>query len=333
MIRHACIAALCFANLLSSAQDPQLTQFYASPTFLSPAFAGTATQSRFGINYRDQWPAIPGSFITANVAYDQYISSVNSGVGFQIMHDRAGSGALSSSQIMAQYAYEIEVKRKTFFRPALELGYSMRNIDMSRLVFGDQLARGGPDIESYEGYSGEPVRYFDAGFGLLFFTPKMWLGGAIHHLNEPNQSLQDGESVIPRKYGLHGGYRIKTKTRVIKGSAQHTVLAFNYRSQGKYDQLDIGGYYEMDPVFAGIWYRGLPGIKGLDGNDPNNDAIALMVGMTQNDVRIGYSYDVTLSILADVSGGAHEISIVYEWNNKNGRTPMSKRRIVPCAKF
>jgi type IX secretion system PorP/SprF family membrane protein len=333
MKRHACIAAICFATVHCFAQDPQFTQFYSVPTYLSPAFAGTAQQSRLGMVYRDQWPAVPGSFITANVSYDQYVRNINSGFGVQVMHDRAGSGALRSSTITGQYAYEIELKRKTFIRPALELSYSMRDIDMSKLVFGDQLARGGGNIGSFETYNGEPVRYFDAGFGMLFFTEKLWLGMSAQHLNEPNQSLQDGESIVPRKFGIHGGYRLKTKTRVIKKGRESTVFAFNYRSQGKYDQLDLGGYYEREPMFAGIWYRGIPVFKRYETAQQNNDAISAVIGFIHEGMRIGYSYDLTISGLADSSGGAHELSIVYEWRSAKKRTPISKRREVPCAKF
>lgn len=333
MIRSACIAAICFATISSFGQDPQFTQFYSAPTYLSPAFAGTAQQSRLGMIYRDQWPAIPGSFITGHVSYDQYVRSINSGFGIQVMHDRAGSGALQSSTIAGQYAYEIELKRKTFIRPALELSYSSRNVDMSKLVFGDQLARGGANLGSFETYSVEPVSYFDAGFGLLFFTENLWLGSSLHHLNEPNQSLQGGESSIPRKFSLHGGYRWKTRTRVIKRGRQSTVVAFNYRAQGKYDQLDLGGYYEKEPLFAGVWYRGIPIFKRYETATQNNDAVALVIGFMHEGLRIGYSYDMTISGLADSSGGAHELSLVYEWKNPRKRTPISRRREVPCAKF
>ena len=161
----------------------------------------------------------------------------------------------------------------------------------------------------------------------------MWLGTSVQHLNEPNQSLQDGESRIPRKFGLHGGYRWKTRTRVIKRGRQNTVLAFNYRSQEKYDQLDIGGYYEKEPIYAGLWYRGIPVFKSYEQGYQNNDALAIVIGVVHDGMRIGYSYDLTISRLADTSGGAHELSVVYEWRNTKKRTPISKRREVPCAKF
>ena len=58
------------------AQDPEFTQFYAAPLYLNPAFAGTARCPRIAMNYRNQWPALSGTFITEAFSYDQNIESI-----------------------------------------------------------------------------------------------------------------------------------------------------------------------------------------------------------------------------------------------------------------
>lgn len=315
----------------SHGQDAQFTQFYAAPTYLSPAFAGTGVQSRLAMQYRDQWPSIPGAFVTYNMAYDQYLSELNSGIGLIATHDKAGSGAMQYTSITAQYAYEIELKRKVFLRPALQFGYVNHSVDYSSLLFGDQLARGG-DVGTYEDLAKRNVGYVDMGTGLLFFTPKFWLGMAMLHLNEPDQSLLLGESFVPRKFSMHGGYRMKIRTALIRKHPQAVIAAFNYKSQGRYDQLDLGAYYEQEPFFAGLWYRGLP-LKSNGYGATNSDVIAMLIGVNVENMRIGYSYDLTISKLAGRSGGAHEISVVYDWADRRKRKAMSKRRVVPCAKF
>ncbi len=54
--------------VFAQAQDPLFTQFYANPTYISPAFAGTSIQSRFAANYRNQWPGIPKPIISYSAA-------------------------------------------------------------------------------------------------------------------------------------------------------------------------------------------------------------------------------------------------------------------------
>jgi hypothetical protein len=82
----------------------------------------------------------------------------------------------------------------------------------------------------------------------------------------------------------------------------------------------------------GLWYRGLF-TKTNGYGHPNHDAISLLAGWHSGQYKFGYSYDVTISQLSvGASAGAHEISITYEWANKRNKK-LSKRRIIPCAKF
>ncbi|MBK6893310.1 MAG: type IX secretion system membrane protein PorP/SprF [Flavobacteriales bacterium] len=325
------VAMLCILGQVT-AQDPHFTQFYAAPTYLSPAFAGTTIQNRFALQLRDQWPSIPGAFVSYNLAADQYLANLNSGIGIIATRDQAGSGALSSTSFALQYAYEIRLKHKVFLRPALQLGYASRSVDYSKLVFNDQLARGG-EVATYEYYDGRKKGYSDIGSGLLFFTPKMWFGVSLQHMNQPNQSLLESEAVLPRQLNMHGGYRFKLRSGgMVRKDPQSIVAAFNYRAQGKFDQLDIGAYYERDPIFAGLWYRGLP-VKSYKAGYANNDAIAVLVGFKVGDWRFGYSYDITISRLALNSGGAHEITTIFELADKRKKRSMARRRVVPCAKF
>lgn len=313
-------------------QDAHFTQFYAQPTYLSPAFAGTSMQSRLGLTVRDQWPSIPGAFVTYNAAYDHYLSNMSSGVGVMVNHDRAGSGALRYTNLAVQYAYEIQLKRKVFLRPALQFGMVEHAVDLSRLTFGDQLIRGG-DISTYEHVESRSTRYADLGAGALFFTPTTWLGVAFHHLNEPNQSLLLNQSKVPMRLGLHGGRRFHIKAPVIREKNESIVAAFNYRAQGRYDQLDLGAYYEREPFFAGLWYRGIPLFKSYAPGYGNSDALAVLIGILVKDMRIGYSYDITISRLAGRTAGAHELTLGYEWADRRKRRSIARRRVVPCAKF
>ena len=120
---------------------------------------------------------------------------------------------------------------------------------------------------------------------------------------------------------------------MIRKNTASIIAAFNYRAQGAYDQLDLGACIERDPVFAGLWYRGIPLLKAYAPGIPNNDAIAAVIGFKVNDWRFGYSYDLTISRLASNTGGAHELTLVYELANARRTKSMARRRVVPCAKF
>ena len=315
--------------LLSAAQDQQFTQFYAVPCALNPAFAGAGLQSRFATQYRNQWSGIPKAFTSYVATFDTYSNELKSGFGLVFQRDIAGAGGLSRSQFGFQYAYETRLKKNLYIRPAIQFSMGTRSVNFNNLTFYDQLIRNNAPI-SLETYPGQSVVYFDAGAGGLIYGPEFWAGFSAMHLNTPDESLYESQvSYLPVRYAFHGGKRFRIKGYSLKKLDHHVLVAANYLSQGKYDQLDIGCYYELKPIVLGVWYRGLP-VKSNGYQLPNRDALALLVGVQSGPFSFGYSYDITLSSLnVSNSGGSHEITMAYNLAVKI----KTKRKIVPCANF
>lgn len=320
----------------SFGQDQQYTQFYAAPMNLNPAFAGTSIQSRVASSYRNQWPALPKAFVSYNFSFDHFVPTINSGIGLMVSHDRAGTGALTFTSASLQYAYEIRLSRKVSLRPALSVGFGSNFLDIDKLTFIDQLAREDDGVTTLDPDRGrfaqEPVNYPDFGAGFLIFSDVFWFGGSIDHINEPVHSVTGRESRLPKRLNVHGGMRIKLSDAGAFSKRQYIVPAINYQMQGFFDQVDVGFYYEYDPIILGLWYRGIPGIKENANGSINQDAMAVMVGYLINNMTIGYSYDLTISQLTPNSGGAHELSIILEFASRKSKKA-NKRRVIPCAKF
>lgn len=313
-------------------QDQQFTQFYALPTHLNPAFAGASIQGRAGMQYRNQWAAIPGAFHAGNVSYDQFLPTIKSGVGALVQYDRAGSGGLRNTSLQLQYAYEARIKRNWFIRPAIQFGYVHKSIDFDKLIFYDQMIRGDAP-QTLEMPILKPVSLFDFGAGVLTYGPKFWFGFSTFHLNRPNESLYFTRVTnMPRRYSTQAGLRIPVKGNSLSKLDQNLVIAAHYQFQQDFDQLDVGFYYEFMPIIFGLWYRGLPAKSNQRGY-PNHDAVAVLLGFQTGSYKIGYSYDITVSKLGiGSSAGSHELTLVYLWSNKKHVKAM-KRRIMPCAKF
>jgi len=185
---------------------------------------------------------------------------------------------------------------------------------------------------SNEATNYEKLFYMDVNAGAMINSTKFWIGFAASHLNQPNSSLIGDRVPLPISTSLHGGYRyiIEAKSRgVLK---RYISPAFNYRHEQKYDQLDIGLYYFHLPVNLGVWYRGLP-FKHYKPAYPNNESVAILIGfeLSKLDMRVGYSYDITVSGLGiATSKGAHELSLIYEIARKRKRR---SKVMVSCPKF
>jgi len=316
-------------------QDPQFSQYYAAPLYLNPGLVGINGEGRAGINYRNQWPSIDANFETFS-AWVDYNFNFNSSGGLIITRDREGLAGLSSTSIGLQYAYELELNSKWMFRPGVQLSYTTRDLNFNKLTFGDQFDNTGlvnpTSTELLD--SGLKVNYLDMAFGGMFFSNNLWLGGVMHNIFEPDQSLIAGDGVsspLPRRFSLHGGYKLPLrvgshgKGTTPDGKERSVTPSFNYRSQGKFDQLDLGIFFTLEPVILGLWYRGIP-IKTVDGFS-NHESIIVHLGLTKGIATFGYSYDLTISELGVNTGGAHEVSLIYNFRIGLPKPPKDVQRL------
>lgn len=330
--------------LMVQAQDPQFSQFYANPLYLNPAFAGGALAPRVMMNYRNQWPGLAANYVTTSFAVDHFFSGVNSGVGLMFVNDTQGTGSLRTSEITAQYAYQLKFNENTALRMGLSGTYANRRANLSDLTFGDQYTNrgftGNATADPLAANGTPSIGYMSFSTGLLLYSDKYWIGVAADHINRPEQGFfQVGDGTrLPIKGSLHAGLRIPFAGYTGLGDEwdrEKTISpAINYKFQGKYDQLDLGVYLTYSPIVLGLWYRGLP-IKKYVSNISNRESLIVLVGYRQDKFSFGYSYDITISSLGLPSGGSHEISLAYTFDfDPSPRTRrVRKDKQLSCPKF
>jgi len=69
----------------------------------------------------------------------------------------------------------------------------------------------------------------------------------------------------------------------------------------------VGAYAGYSRFFSGLWYRH---------TGSNADAAIILAGFREGVLRLGYSYDLTLSRLANANpGGTHEISLAINFDD------------------
>jgi type IX secretion system PorP/SprF family membrane protein len=320
----------------AEAQDPQFSQYYAAPLYLNPAFTGTTQDHRFIANYRNQWPNAARGFVTYAFSYDFDLYQYNSGIGFMATVDQAGTAGMKSSQLNFLYSYKWKISNKWVVSSGLNFGYAFRSVDMNKLVFGDQLqfdADGTTPSDDPALYNLNTTSYFDFNAGALVYNKNVWFGFSASHLNTPNRSLLNEESLIPLKTSFHGGVRIPLYVGPFKKD-HISVLSpsFVYKRQGQFDQLDLGLHFLYDPVMIGLWYRGIP-IQQNAKDNISQDAIVLVLGFQFERLEIGYSYDFTVSELGPASGGSHEIAIKYKLGIQMHAKAKKKEKFIPCPTF
>jgi len=313
-----------FLARVVSGQDPHFTQFYANQLYLAPSFAGATQSDRVSMVYRDQWPSLSDVFVTYTFSYDHYFENFNSGVGVLIMRDVQGSGDLAKTNAGVMYSYDIKINNNWHVRPGVHVNYTQMGLDYYKLTWNtDLVGSGASGIE----HPGEEVKAdLDFSTSALVYSERYWFGFGVDHLLTPDYGLWNYEAEWPMKFTVFGGAQVIKRGHLFNPIDESLSLAFLFRHQDYFNQLDMGVYWYKAPLMLGLWYRGIPVISA----DTHGDALAFLVGYKMDDIRVGYSYDFTLSKLLSSTGGAHEISIVYEFSTTRAR---KKRRMVPCPEF
>jgi type IX secretion system PorP/SprF family membrane protein len=311
----------------SFGQDPTFSQFYANALYLSPSFAGATAEYRVALNYRDQWPAVPGVFHTYSISFDKAMPNFNSGIGVLATYDVAGSGDLSTTNIGLLYSYDFNINKEWHVRPGVNFKFYYLGLDIAKLVFNSQITGSGV-TPSVSPPPFDNVADVDFATSALVYNERIWAGFTFDHLLAPKTSFYGDDAIVPVKLNMYGGVQVMRKTRLRQKMQEVLSVAMNFQKQGKYYQSDIGLYYYKDPLIFGLWYRGIPLVTSQAG-----DAIIGLIGIKTSQLHIGYSYDFTISNLISSTGGAHEISLVYEFNNLSLGQQRKRIRAIPCPEF
>ena len=311
-----------------NAQDPEFTQFYAAPLYLNPAFAGSTKCPRVNLNYRDQWPALRGTFITTMASFDQYVDRLQGGLGLIILNDKAGQGTLNTTTISGIYSYQLNISRNVAAKIGFEASYFQKKYDWEGLKFGDNIdPRYGFVLSSNEQLQSNTKSYADFSSGLIIYSSYVYGGFAVHHLTEPDEQFLSAtkQARLPRKITVHAG-AILPLGKDKKNSTMYLSPGFLYRQQQDFNQFNFGAYLGRGPFVIGLWSRTTVAKEKIH----SGDSFIILLGVQQGIFKFGYSYDVTVSKLYNASAGSHELSLGMQFDC---RPKKKKFRAIRCPSF
>ncbi len=249
------------------------------------------------------------------------------GIGFQIMYDQAGEGELGTTMGSFMYSYHLNVSRTFAFKMGLQASLIQKKIDFSKLHWYDEIDKRlgfvNPTNEVLPKngvYKTEVFQDFSA--GILGFSKKFYAGVAVNHINEPEQSFYgNAKSILPMKITAHAGMLIPLDNE--RKPKKYFSPNLMFQKQDYFMQFNLGAYYINNFFIAGLWYRQA---------SITTDAIIGLIGVKKDQLKFGYSYDITLSSIHHGSIGSHEVSIIVELKTYK-RPPSIKWRALDCPDF
>jgi len=330
------VFVLLLTSFSVSAQDPNFSQFFASPLTLNPAMTGKFDGVyRVAGNYRNQWPTFNNAFVTYTASFDMGIMKSRLpeidqfGVGIMAFSDKSGNGILSNNIGAISLAYHKGLDEDGYHQigAGFQGTYVNKRLDVSKVTFADQLTPLGFTGVTNEIFTNSQVNvsYFDLNAGILYNGStngynNFYLGASMYHINRPKESFQGGDYLLPARITIQGGFKIPVASyHSLHFSANHSMQA-NAKNTvvGAAFGLNVNGDEENPTnLFLGSWYR-------------FNDAVIPYVGLEFNGLHLGYSYDVNTSELKPGSNmkGGNEISLIFI---KKPADPLAKR--LNCPRF
>lgn len=317
------ILALILSIGTTCAQDPQFSQYYANPIYTNPAFAGGSNVGRMVLNYRSQWPTIAGTFRTFSASYDEHFDAINGGIGFIATADEAGVGTLQTFSVSGMYSYQIPLSKSVTMRLGVQAGVFQKSINFSKLLFLDQiLPRTGVVRATGEQPITGAIFYPNFSTGGIVYSNSFYAGVAINNLTTPAQGFyKSNESKIPMRFTVHGGLVRPVKKNKDPKKATNLYPNVLYMQQGASVQLNLGMYYNNGPIVYGAYFRQ---------TKENPDALILLLGIRTPKVKIGFSYDATVSDARYGAQQSYEVSLSFELKK---RVRNKKARSIRCPEF
>lgn len=293
-------------------QDAQYTQFMYNKLPQNAGYTGSREVLSIRALYRDQWSGnknggIAGAPKTTSFSIHSPFKNEHFALGFWYVNDRLGIEQTNKFDI--SYAYRINLGKKVKLSIGMNTGLSWYKLNANDAnttnpndpAFSQNVSRVLPDV----------------GAGLYLYHPNFYFGvsapnfirGDLTAKNQIGSSAQRTAHLVLMAGGvIPAGKVLNIRPQVQyryladgKGKIPHT-LDFNL-SLLIYNRVNIGAQYRTS--FAN---------KNEAVTLEAADAVSFMLEVwPTKQLMIGYSYDYTLSKLANYSRGSHEIILGYDF--------------------
>jgi type IX secretion system PorP/SprF family membrane protein len=314
----AALLVMCMSNAM--AQSIHFTQYYNAPLLVNPANTALLSEDdfRLGLNYRNQWAALPVPYNTFSAWGDLKIGGNNPdkikhnwlGLGFAFFNDKAGDGDLALSQIQGDIAYHLQLSQHFMLSLGGSAAYVQRSVDYDKLTFDAQWDGFVFNPHMSNGEKGiQKTNYTTVGAGLnMAWFPTEFayikVGAAIANINEPTETFYaNGKNTVAMRPTLYVDGLFKTASALTVNPSLYITT-----QRGAY-QFVAGSAFKVrlnDVNEAPVQL-----ILGIF--DRWADAFIGVAGLEFNNIQFTANYDMTMSTLAPYNGsyGALEFSLIY----------------------
>lgn len=292
------IATFIIGNRAQAQQVAMYSQYMFNTLAINPAYAGSRNTISATALFRSQWTGIQGSPKTGTFTIDAPLNNERIGLGLQIFSDKLGVTQTTGAVI--SYAYRIKMEEGT-------LSFGLQGSANQFRANFSSVSLDPSGIQNDPAFRDVNKLLLNAGSGVYYNSEKFYIGLSTPELLDNKLSDNASDSVSTARQSLHlflaSGYVFPLGTEFkIKPSALLKGV------KGAPIQLDINATLWIKDVIAiGAQYRS------------SADVSALMELQISPQIRIGYAYDRSITLLKSYNSGSHEIMLRYELGLNRGK--------------
>lgn len=296
------VSAFALTSLCGFAQqDAALTHFMYTKMAVNPGETGIEDGICGNVVYRNQWDKVNGApntvVFNGAVNLDSY-RLWSGGVGLSLVHDAIGFNR--QTNVNLNYSHHFEIRGGQL---GVGVGIGLVSFGLNP-VWVPPSTMLDPSIPA-----GSSAMTLDANFGVFYKHNDWYAGLSSTHLPAPQYAAQSilGTGNVQydqaRHYYIMGGYTFRNigngdidAQTLIQTDAVET--SFNINARYIYNNMLYGGlaFRNSDAVSALLGYR------VLQRTNPKKGSMMMWAG---------YSYDLTINGLSNVSNGTHEMALKF----------------------
>jgi type IX secretion system PorP/SprF family membrane protein len=294
------------------------TQYMFNKLAFNPATAGSNDHLSLNLLHRQQWIGIEGAPVTQVISAHMPLSDDRVGVGATIVHDKEGPTEVYN--LNAAFAYRLKFNNKTTLAFGLQAGMMDWHSDYFHVAVEQ-----GSDPTFQHNFSSW---LFNCGAGIYFSGKRFYAGISVPQIIQNNIWKSDNPQHPSynsqyRHFYTMAGIDIPFRSRDIIFKPSFLIRAAGVLStvQRGLDVYQVGAPNAIDVDFSFLFYHTLwlgTGYRSaLQRGISSDDSIDLwMAVQLRNGLRLGASYDLTLSKLRKISSGSIELLVGYEFESK-----------------
>lgn len=291
---------ICFTlvQIAFSQQDAQFSQFMYNKLFPNPAVAGSNGAICATMIGRQQWIGFEGRPETYMFSLHGPVPILRGGLGLSVAQDKVGQ--VSNTHIKGAYAFRMKLGPGE-----ASAGASLGMLNTALGANWEFIDPNDPEVP----INGNSASTFDMDFGFYYSIPeKLYAGISSTHLFAPDieGTNQAGSTFqVARHYFITAGYYYQLTPSI---NLQPAILIKSDGANAQFD-VNVSAVYN-NFLWGGITYRVQDAIVPMVGVDYKMGG----TGISGGTLRIGYSYDLTTSLIRTGSSGSHEILLNYCFN-------------------